>query len=365
MPKARYIMIGGFLGAGKTTAILKLAEYLGKQGQRVGLITNDQSIDLVDTARARAAGFAVEEITGGCFCCKFDSLIAATQQLTQATAPDVLIAEPVGSCTDLKATVSYPLRQLYGDDYHIAPLSVLVDPMRCARVLGLEQGKNFSEKVIYVYRKQLEEAEVLVVNKIDLLDHASRQRLVDALTEQFPQARIMQVSSKTGEGLETWFDLMIREDLGHRRTMDVDYDTYADGEALLGWLNARAHLSADAEIDGNQLLMDLTRRLRDCLAARQVEIAHLKMTLSPSEGPDLAAVSLTRTEGQPVMTHSLQAGVSRGDLVINLRAEADPQLLQDEVTAVMNALPGLKTDLRVLGAFRPGRPNPTHRVEQP
>src|SRR3954454_3586921 len=113
--KARYVMIGGFLGAGKTTAIIKLATHLTAKGKRVGLITNDQSIDLVDTARVKAAGFPVEEITGGCFCCKFDSLIDASRQLTRSTAPDVFIAEPVGSCTDLKATVSYPMRQLYGD----------------------------------------------------------------------------------------------------------------------------------------------------------------------------------------------------------------------------------------------------------
>ncbi len=181
MPKSRYIMIGGFLGAGKTTAILKLAAHLQQQGRRVGLITNDQSVDLVDTARTKSAGFAVAEITGGCFCCKFDSLVSASRQLTKTSTPDVFIAEPVGSCTDLKATVSYPLRQLYGDDYQVAPLSVLIDPIRAARVLGLAGGKNFSEKVVYVYRKQLEEAELLVINKIDLVDAAARQQLRTAL----------------------------------------------------------------------------------------------------------------------------------------------------------------------------------------
>ena len=59
MSKARYILIGGFLGAGKTTAILKLAEHLKAQHQRVGLITNDQAGGLVDTARARAAQWPV------------------------------------------------------------------------------------------------------------------------------------------------------------------------------------------------------------------------------------------------------------------------------------------------------------------
>src|SRR5256886_17021785 len=128
--KARYIMIGGFLGAGKTTAVGKLAQRLTDDGFRVGLITNDQGRNLVDTAMLRSQGFATEEIPGGCFCCRFDSLVEAANKLTAVTRPDVFIAEPVGSCTDLVSTVSYPLRRIYGDNFIIAPLSVLVNPVR-------------------------------------------------------------------------------------------------------------------------------------------------------------------------------------------------------------------------------------------
>src|SRR5712672_2284500 len=104
--QARYVMIGGFLGAGKTTAVARLAARLTKQGMRVGLITNDQGVELVDTAMLRSRGFATEEIHGGCFCCRFDTLTDAAQKLTDSTRPDVFIAEPVGSCTDLVATVT-------------------------------------------------------------------------------------------------------------------------------------------------------------------------------------------------------------------------------------------------------------------
>ncbi len=139
---ADYIMVGGFLGAGKTTAMLRLAEHLTQRGQRVGLITNDQSQGLVDTSIVASNGYPVEEITGGCFCCRFNSLTDAADRLTRDARPDVFLAEPVGSCTDLRATVQYPLRRLYGDDYRVAPLSVLVDPMRAARMLGLEPGRD-------------------------------------------------------------------------------------------------------------------------------------------------------------------------------------------------------------------------------
>src|ERR1041385_5892562 len=175
--QARYIMIGGFLGAGKTTAVARLAQRLTDQGVRVGLITNDQGSNLVDTAMLRSRGFATEEIPGGCFCCRFNSLVDAANKLSAATRPDVFIAEPVGSCTDLVATVSYPLRRIYGDHFSIAPLSVLVDPVRAGRVFNLEGGARFSEKVRYIYRKQLEEADVIVINKCDLLDPTQGRQL--------------------------------------------------------------------------------------------------------------------------------------------------------------------------------------------
>lgn len=361
--KAQYVMIGGFLGAGKTTAIIKLAHYLKNKGKRVGLITNDQSIDLVDTARVKAAGFPVEEITGGCFCCKFNSLVDASSTLTRQTAPEVFIAEPVGSCTDLKATVSYPLRKMYADDYRVAPLAVFVDPRRCARVLGItDDAGHFSNKVVYVYRKQLEEAEILVINKIDTVDTKFRQKLLAALKQNFPQAEMHEVSSKTGEGLDALFDRLVGSDLGSAKPMDVDYDTYAEGEALLGWLNAKVALTAAKEFDGNALILSLARGLRDRLAAKNVEIAHLKLTLMPDIGPDMGSLSLTQTAGEPEATHTLQAPVSRANLLINLRAEIDPEYLKSEVTQAMANLGEVKAQIKEIAAFRPGRPTPTHRM---
>src|SRR5919197_3393796 len=138
----------------------------------------------------RSRGFATEEIPGGCFCCRFNSLVDAARKLTAATRPDVFIAEPVGSCTDLVATVTYPLRRIYGQNFSIAPLSVLADPIRALRVFGLEGGGKFSEKVLYIYRKQLEEADLIVVNKCDLLDTKKISALCAALEKEFPRAEI-------------------------------------------------------------------------------------------------------------------------------------------------------------------------------
>ena len=79
MKTIRFLMVGGFLGAGKTTAIAKLASHFTAQGKSVALVTNDQAYDLVDTHTLRSKGFEVGEVPGACFCCNFDDLITAVK----------------------------------------------------------------------------------------------------------------------------------------------------------------------------------------------------------------------------------------------------------------------------------------------
>lgn len=365
MTTARYIMVGGFLGAGKTTTLLRLAKHYRDQGKRVGLITNDQSVGLVDTAMLGSHDFPVEEITGGCFCCRFQSLTAAAEKLTAADRPDIFLAEPVGSCTDLAATVSYPLRRMYGDQFSIAPYTVLIDPIRAERILGLATGKVFSPKVIYIYRKQLEEADIIIVNKIELLDPARLDKLTAALTKEFPKARLVTFSARTGTNFEAWTDLLNQIEHSTAPTMEVDYDVYAEGEALLGWMNCSATLDADDLFDGNGFLRELTEHLRQALAAQGVEIAHLKMTLSPDEGSDLAVINLVRTDGQVELSHTLTDGLQTGELLMNLRAEASPEAvreLTERSLAEVASRWGVRSTVQHLEAFRPGRPVPTHRL---
>jgi G3E family GTPase len=360
MSRALYLMIGGFLGAGKTTAILQFARRLTGRGLRVGLITNDQSVGLVDSVVLASGEFPVEEITGGCFCCRFHSLVEASGRLSRSTRPDVFIAEPVGSCTDLVAAVSFPLQKIYGGEYRVAPLSVLVDPIRAERVLGLQPGGSFSRKVLYVYGKQLEEAEVIVINKCDLLSSERQDRLEAALRRAYPQAGVLRVSARQGTGIDAWLERVTTAGARLEAAPEVDYEIYAEGEALLGWLNASVGIRAATEVDGNELLRSIASHTRAALQG--VEIAHLKMTLVPEEeGGDIGVLNLVRSDGPAELSHALKEPLSAGELLLNLRAEADPELLRSSVLAAI-AAGGCEAKMRHLEYFRPAKPQPTHRM---
>ncbi len=366
---ARFIMIGGFLGAGKTTAVGRLAARLTAQGLRVGLITNDQGRNLVDTAMLRSQRFATEEIPGGCFCCRFDSLVEAAQRLTKRSRPQVFIAEPVGSCTDLVATVAYPLRRLYGENFTVAPVSVLVDPVRALRAFGVEEGGSFSAKVLYIYRKQLEEADLVIISKCDLLDEARLAMLRAAIAASFPGKEVLAVSPREGLGLEPWFAKIGSVAQAAGAAMEVDYRVYAAGEALLGWLNCTARLAAQEPFDGNAFLRELASQVQQRLRAAKAEVAHLKMTLSPDSGQwDLGLVNLVRNDFVPELSMALTQPVQGGRLMINLRAEAAPDVLGTAVEEALVAAARNFATLRVttehLEQFRPGKPTPTHRFEK-
>ncbi len=365
--RARFILVGGFLGAGKTTSVARLATHLMDQGLRVGLITNDQGSELVDTTTLRAQGFATEEIPGGCFCCRFDSLIEAAGRLTAQTQPDVFIAEPVGNCADLVATVANPLRRMNGADFRVAPLSVVVDPVRAARVLRLEEGSKFSDQVTYLYRKQLEEADLIVINKSELISAERMARLRHVLRVSFPNAEVFEVSARQGQGLEAWFERLDGADQSAGSAMAVDYQVYAEGAALLGFLNATVRASSRKGFDGNRLLKMLAVEIQRVLAGNRAELAHLKMTLAPEFAfGEIGVIHSVGNDALPESAAELSEPVESGQLIINLRAEAAPELLHKAVTEALRlvgeTIPHLFVRLEHLEHFRPGKPQPTHRL---
>jgi Ni2+-binding GTPase involved in maturation of urease and hydrogenase len=361
------ILVGGFLGAGKTTALLRLGEHFAAQGRRVAIVTNDQGVDLVDTRVASWGGNAVAEVTGGCFCCRFDSLVDAVERLVREVKPDVVLAEPVGSCTDVRATVQHPLARFHGHRVHVAPLSVLVDPIRAAAALGLSDGAAFSADVTYIYGKQLEEADIIVVNKCDLLAEPQRASIADTLAARFPAARVLVLSARTGEGVDEWIDALSRP-AGPTVPVDVDYDRYAHGEALLGWLNGRWWIAGDTPFDGNALVRRLVARVQKALRAADVAIAHLKASVRSHDGDGLAVVNAVDEVRPPEMARRLAGPLTAGELVLNLRAEADPVGLAAVVVDAVRAAArqaGVVARLDHQEQFRPGRPVPTHRLGSP
>src|ERR671935_1569111 len=272
MQRVRFVMIGGFLGAGKTTTMARLARFYTGRGQRVGLVTNDQAQDLVDTSSLRAQGFPVEEVAGACFCCRFDDLVGQVGQLQSNERPEVILAEPVGSCTDLVATVVQPLKDLYGDRFQVAPYPVLFKPSHGLRILRSESSGGFSPKAAYIFRKQLEEADAIAINRIDEMEPAALNELTGLVQSTYPGTPVLRLSAKTGQGFDALTALLDQEGNFGRKILDIDYDVYAEGEAELGWLNSSIRVAGPRPFALDELLLDVVSRLQEALARHGGEV---------------------------------------------------------------------------------------------
>lgn len=350
------LTIGGFLGAGKTTLIIRAATELMRRGRRVAVVTNDQAPELVDTQLVGMAGFPVAEVAGACFCCAFPDFAARTDELIARHRPDVVIAEPVGSCVDIAATV---LRPFAGRNAGIAvaPFSVVVDP---AAWRAAEAVAGMDAATAYIYRKQLAEADVLLLNKCDAEASAAIAAVEAELAAANPAARVLRVSAARGDGVADWLDAVLGGGAGGGRRIDVDYDTYAAGEAALGWLNAS--VEAEGAADWAGFLPGLLSRLAAAIAANGGgPPAHAKVMLRSGSLVLVANLVSGRStaECREIVTGAPD-GLAR--LTVNVRAPIDPAGLRAALTAVLAGLPGIAARVKTIRSFAPGRPVPVHRV---
>jgi G3E family GTPase len=365
----KLIFVGGFLGSGKTTALAGIAKKLLNLGKRVGIVTNDQSDNLADTVIVREMlselGVPIEEVVAGCFCCKFEELIDNIEKIL-VHKPDILLGEPVGSCTDFVAAVANPIKIHYHEAFRFAPFSTMVDPDRVRELLLAETKSNFPEEVAYLFGKQLEEADILLLNKIDLLEDAEVERLVSTLSEKYPEKDILTISAREGVGVDNWLDILLSGRPGANTVLrQIDYDRYARAEAVLGWLNAAIKISSDQLFAADKFVRDLFIELRESFKREKGEIGHLKSVFT-SGGKSLW-VNLTNLSSDPMVSGESLATLSKGSLILNARVQLDPDILEKIVRDVLATVAerfGVKTEIDDLQCFSPAYPNPPHMVRE-
>jgi CobW/HypB/UreG family nucleotide-binding protein len=335
------VPVGGFLGAGKTTLILTGARILAGRGVKCAAILNDQGFDLVDSAYVEAQGVATGEVTGGCFCCRFSDLIDSMERL-RAVEPDVIFVEPVGSCTDLSATILQPLKREFGQLYRLAPLTVVVDP---ATATDLEDPH-----IRFLFERQVAEADLIFVNK-------------GGLSFQAPTTEVRYGSALSGEGVAAWLDEVLGGSLPvGGKLLEIDYEQYARAEAALGWLNWSATVRLSPALSPAALVGPWLDGLQEALGSAGARISHLKV-FDQTQGSYLKA-ALTNNTGDPAVEGDLTASPEMEHLLrLNLRAVMDAEPLREIFLMELAKLPGERIDER-LQCFSPAPPQPEHRYAE-
>lgn len=356
----KLIFVGGFLGAGKTTLLLEATKILRGHGKGAGIITNDQAPDLVDTSLLEHNRVNVAEVTGSCFCCDFKGLRKAIEKVGRDRRPDVIIAEPVGSCIDLSATLIHPIKDIMKAELLVGPLTVLVDPVRLKAILAGDT-ETLHPGAAYIIKKQLEESDLIAISKSDLYSEAQIAELSELLVKNFSDCKIMTISSKTGAGIESWLDYVLNHEDAGRHIADVNYDRYAEGEAILGWLNCSATLSGD-DVDWDSFTIRFMKELASQFDTKGLHVGHVKIVLE--NGDQYISANLTGKADSLGFRWSAGTG-KNAEMIVNARVEMPPEELQKVFLQTLGQITGITIETRInrIRSINPGYPKPTHRYQ--
>jgi hypothetical protein len=251
--------------------------------------------------------------------------------------------------------------------FDIAPFTVLVDPLRHIQP---EQGA-----ADYVYRKQLEEGELLGLTKLDAVDPQLGQAVLHRLRQRFGPDRVLPLAAASGAGVGVWLDAALARTSTLAQRVEIDYATYAAAEAALGWLNARGSVASDVAFSAQNWLAYLLKMLDAGLRAAGGDIAHVKAqvraggvtykaSITQSGGP--LSWDLRGTDGRDGETRNEgDGGVQRLEFILNARVETSPAVLAEIVRATMaelNPEPHFTYTFTSFTCISPAAPQPTERI---
>ena len=305
----KIIVVGGFLGSGKTTVLVRLGTYYSSIGKSVGIIVNEIGEIGIDGDVISQYGLETKEITSGCICCSLKTSLRATLlMMIENYHPEVLIIESTGIAYPGAIRDEIMLMNLT-IDYDMAPLLTLFDGSRFKQIL--KEIKNFAAQ-------QLAQAEVIAVSKADMIDASFLPIIEEAVGQINPKAEIISLSSKNTESLAHLINILERNEDIEARVAALKKVMSNDGKLLMagapksdsvaesgvGSFSAEYPLNAvelkeSTDSDLESLVRVLMSEIRGAVLKKNPNfLGHIKLFLE--SGTALYKISLTTSEEEPI-----------------------------------------------------------------
>lgn len=190
------LIFGGFLGSGKTTALMQLARYIvdssvSDNPNKVMILENEIGEVGIDDAFLRGGGFKVDNLFAGCACCTVSGeLVTAAGGIKREYDPEWLVVETTG--------LAYPkkIQENLMDAMKLhARIAVLVDASRWARL---------HKPMENLFKGQIVGSDAVVINKADLVSEDVMNTVEADIREYEPNVNIFRVSALNPVNDEVW-----------------------------------------------------------------------------------------------------------------------------------------------------------------
>ena len=187
----KILLLGGFLGSGKTSVLLPLAKYLTEHstytGTRVAIVENEIGDVSIDGITLRNAGLSVKELFSGCICCTLGTeLINDLYEMEQKQNPERVVIEATGvACPgNVRDTILEAMKS--------------VSVVRTAVICDAERLQLLLAAISAIAPQQVQDADVLLLNKIDLVDENKLAEAEATLRGLNADAPIYRICAKDG-----------------------------------------------------------------------------------------------------------------------------------------------------------------------
>ena len=278
----KFAVFSGFLGSGKTTTMMALTQYFTQYHGKAAMISNDLGgKGLADNRFAQLRNCNATELTGDCICYQTENLVTHLNHLFDDEGCVLAISDIPGFGVGALEHVYHTLCEQYPNQFELAPFTVLTEP-GTVELLRADSGGD----VAYILHTQLVEADLILLNKCDLLTEPERVAAVDYLRETYPQAKVIGISALTGEGMEELSQALIQGNASMHRP-DIGYGGSAFAEAMdkISEYNIQYYATVCCnDFDGNAYLMELAQSVQSEIREQPWEIPHLKLLAWEPEG---------------------------------------------------------------------------------
>ena len=312
-----FAVISGFLGAGKTTVMMALT----KHSSDVAMISNDlgEGVELADHRFAALSGCSASQITDECICFCHERLLEELERRFRE-GKTLVVSDIPGFGVGALEHVYHGL----AGTLDFAPFTVLVEP---TTLETLRSGGDLA----HIQDSQLREADLIVLNKCDLLSPEEIDRACAFLASRYPEAEVLAVSARRGDGIAA-LCRALREGSASMRHPEIDYE----GEALQTEMASlsEAYYQYFARVccndcDGTAYLRDLAEEIT-FTPFKPVSIPHLKLLAWTPDG-DYGRVDWMH--GQKLeITRPFARPCTELAVVINATAACEPKLLDSMIS---------------------------------